>query len=114
MMKINTKIKNNIWMIEIDGPMLSGAEFDLAEELEKCLTESQSPKILINMKKVTYLNSAALAVLLNIYREVDRINGRLLLCDISVEVENLLEVTKLISIFEIFKNQDDALDSLED
>ena len=114
MMKMNTKIQGDVWIIEIDGPMRSGAEFDLAEELERCLTESKSPKIMIDMKKVTYVNSATLAVLLSIFREVDRINGRLLLCDISPEVENLLDVTKLGSVFEVFKNQEDAFESLED
>ena len=113
-MKIKTKTKNNIWIVEIDGPIKSGMEFDLADELESILHQSEVPKIVIEMKKVPFINSAALGIFLNIYREVEKRNGRFGMASISSDVDNLLEITKLGSVLEVFKNQDDALDSIKD
>lgn len=113
-MKTKTKKKNDIWVIEIDGPIKSGMEFDLADELETCLHQSDVPKIIVDMKKVPFINSAALGIFLNIYREVEKRNGRFGLCATSSDVDNLLEITKLGSVLEIFKNQDDAFDSIKD
>ena len=113
-MKTKTKKENEIWVVEIDGPIKSGMEFDLADELETCLHQSEVPKIVVDMKKVPFINSAALGIFLNIYREVEKRNGRFGLCSISSDVDNLLEITKLGSVLEIFKNQEDAVDSIKD
>ncbi len=113
-MKAKTKKKNDIFIVELDGPIKSGMEFDLADELEACLHQAEVPKIIVDMKKVPFINSAALGIFLNIYKEVERRNGRFGLCSISSDVDNLLEITKLSSVLEVFKNQDDALDSIAD
>lgn len=112
-MKTKTKKEKEIWVVEIDGPIKSGMEFDLADELETCLHQSEVPKIIVDMKKVPFINSAALGIFLNIYREVEKRNGRFGLCSISSDVDNLLEITKLGSVLEIFKNQEDAVDSMK-
>lgn len=113
-MKTKTKRKDNIFTIEIDGPIKSGMEFDLADELEACMHEAEVPKIIVDMKKVPFINSAALGIFLNIFKEVEKKNGRFGLCSISNDVDNLLEITKLSSVLEIYKNQEDALDSFGD
>ena len=112
-MKTKTKKEKEIWVVEIDGPIKSGMEFDLADELETCLHQSEVPKIIVDMKKVPFINSAALGIFLNIYREVEKRNGRFGLCSISSDVDNLLEITKLGSVLEVFKNQEDAVDSMK-
>jgi len=113
-MKTKTKKKDEIWILEIDGPIKSGMEFDLADELETCLHQSEVPKIVVDMKEVSFINSAALGIFLNIFKEVEKRNGRFALCSISPDVDNLLEITKLGSILEVYKNLDDALDSIRD
>ena len=112
-MRTKTKKEKEIWVVEIDGPIKSGMEFDLADELETCLHQSEVPKIIVDMKTVPFINSAALGIFLNIYREVEKRNGRFGLCSISSDVDNLLEITKLGSVLEIFKNQEDAVDSMK-
>ena len=113
-MKIRVKDEKEIWVVEIEGPIKSGMEFDLADQLEKYLYADEVPKIILDMTKVPFVNSAALGVFLNIFREVEKLYGRFALCSVSHDVDNLLEITKLSSIFEIFKNQEDALDSFKD
>lgn len=113
-MKIKMKNKNKIWTAYVDGPIKSGMEFELADKLETVLHEDEVPKLIIDMKSVPYINSAALGIFLNVYREIEKRNGRFALCAISQDVDNLLDITKLESVFEIFKSVDDAQDSFED
>ena len=113
-MKLKSKKKGEVWLIEVEGSIKSGMEFDLAEKLEFCLREVDVPKFIIDLKKVPFINSAVLGIFLNVFRESEKFNGRFSLCNISNEVDNLLEITKLDSVFEIFKNQEEALDSFQD
>jgi len=113
-MKVKMKNKDKIWTATIDGPIKSGMEFELADNLEKVLKDGEVPKLIIDMKLVPYINSAALGIFLNVYREIEKRNGRFALCAISNDVDNLLDITKLESVFEIFKTADDAQDSFED
>lgn len=113
-MEITSTQEGTVYIVSIDGPIKSGMEFDLADELEARMHEMPVPKIVVDMKKVPFINSAALGILLNIFQEIEKKNGRFGLAGISTEVDNLLEITKLTSVFELFKNVDDALDSIND
>jgi anti-sigma B factor antagonist len=113
-MDLKSKKKGEIWILEIDGAIKAGMEFDLADRLEECMHKSEVPKIIVDMKKVPFINSAALGIFLNIFKEIEKQNGRFGLCTISSDVDNLLEITKLGQILDVFKNQDDALDSFTD
>ncbi len=113
-MELKSEKKGEVYIVHIDGPIKSGMEFDLADELEARMHEMQVPKMVIDMKKVPFINSAALGILLNVFQEIEKRNGRLGLASISTEVDNLLEITKLGTVFEIFRNVEDALDSIVD
>ena len=113
---METKVKKtgNIWIVEIVGPIKSGMEFDLADQLESCMHQSEVPKIIVDMKNVPFINSAALGIFLNIFKEIEKRNGRFALASISPDVDNLLEITKLSSILEVYRNTDEAKDSIND
>ena len=113
-MKIRVKEKKEVFLVEIEGTIKAGMEFDLADQLERYLHEKKVPKIIIDMDKVPFINSSALGIFLNIFREIERLYGRFALCSVSNDVDNLLEITKLSSVFEVFRNQEDALDSFKD
>lgn len=113
-MKTKTKQTDGIWTLAIDGPIKSGMEFDLADELETCMHQSEVPKIIVDMSSVPFINSAALGIFLNIYKEIEKRNGRFALAAISPDVDNLLEITKLGSVLEVYRSIEDALDSIKD
>ncbi|MES0490661.1 MAG: STAS domain-containing protein [Leptospirales bacterium] len=113
-METKTKKNGSVWVVEIDGPIKSGMEFDLADQLETCMHQSEVPKIVVDMKSVPFINSAALGIFLNIFKEIEKRNGRFALASISPDVDNLLEITKLSSVLEVYKNPEDALDSIHD
>ena len=113
-MKIKLKGTKAICLVEIDGAIKSGMELDLADQIERYLQTNKVPKIIIDMSKVPFVHSAALGVFLNIFRKIEKSYGRFALCNVTDPVDQLLEITKLGSVFEIFRNQEDAFDSFKD
>lgn len=113
-MKTKIKKKNEIWIVEVDGSIKAGDEFYLADDLENCLKQSEVPKILVDLKKVTFVNSAALGIFLSTFKEVENLNGRFGLCSANSDVDNLLNLTRINSILEVYKNQEEAYESMSD
>jgi len=113
-MKIVVKTRKDYSIFNIDGPIRAGNEYELADTVEQMFQPPNSPKFIIDLKKVPFINSATLGVFLNMHKRAESMNGRFALSSINREVENLLEITKLNSILEIHKNMDEAIESFDD
>ncbi|MBE7437594.1 MAG: STAS domain-containing protein [Spirochaetales bacterium] len=112
-MKIKIQSKSDVHIVKIEGAIKAGNEYDLAEKMEKYIKPGSAPKFIIDLKKVPFINSAALGVFLNIFKHVEQMKGRIVFSGLNSDVENLMEITKLSSVFEIFKNTEEALESFD-
>lgn len=112
-MKLKVTTKGEVHVVRIEGPIKSGNEYDLAEKMENYIKPNVAPKFIIDLKKVPFINSAALGVFLNIYKHVDYLKGRIVFAGLNADIENLMEITKLSSVFEIFKTVDEAMESFD-
>lgn len=112
-MKVKVQSKGEVHIVRIEGAIKSGDEYELAEKMEKYIKPNMAPKFIVDMKKVPFINSAALALFLNIYKHVDYLKGRMVFAALNSDVENLMEITKLSSVFEIFKTVDEAFESYD-
>lgn len=112
-MKVKVVTKGEVNIVRIEGAIKSGDEYDLADRMEKHIKPNSAPKFIVDLKKVPFVNSAALGVFLNIYKHVDNLKGRMVFAGLNADVENLMEITKLSSVFEIFKTVDEALESFD-
>lgn len=112
-MKVKITSKGEVSIVKIEGAVKSGDEYDLAEKMEKHIKPDVAPKFIIDMKKVPFINSAALGLFLNIFKHVDYMKGRMVFAGLNPDVENLMEITKLTAVFEIFKTVDEAIESFD-
>lgn len=112
-MKIKVTPKNDVYIFKIEGPIKAGNEFELSDKIEEYIKKGQVPKFIIDLKKVPFINSAGLGVFLNIFKHIDSLKGRMVFASLNSDIENLMEITKLTSIFEIYKNTEEALESFE-
>ena len=110
---MNVKIvtKGDVHIVRVDGAIKAGDEYSLAEKIEKYISPGQAPKFIVDLQKVPFLNSAALGVFLNIHKHVDSLNGRIVFTSLNAEVEKLMEITHLSSVFEVFRNEGEAFES---
>jgi len=99
---------------DIDIVLLSG-RFVMANAPEirerlKTLVEEGQGKLVIDMEKVTFLDSSACAVLISAFKAMQLKSGRLILVTSPV-VQSLIELTRLHTIFEILPTQAAALEA---
>jgi anti-sigma B factor antagonist len=91
-------------------------EVDLhnSPSLRKLLLDSlkrwQPKKLILNMAKVPYVDSSAIAVLVEALKELRRTQGRVMLIELQPRVKGLLEIARLDSIFVIVKDEREALE----
>ena len=110
-MKVKILTKNEVNIVRIEGAIKSGDEYNLADKIEKYIEPGKAPKFIIDLSKVPFLNSAALGVFLNIYKRVESLNGRIVFSGLNSEIEKLMEITRLTSIFEVFRSTGEAMES---
>ena len=90
---------------EIDlhnSPELRGVLLDLLQ--------NHSPKkLILNLSQVPYMDSSAIAVLVESLQRIRKTGGRIFLTDLQPRVKGLLEIARLDSIFIVCKDEADAL-----
>ena len=111
-MKIGTRQADGITVIDISGRIALGdGEVLLRETVDNLLRKGQK-KLLLNLAEVTYIDSSGIGALVGVYTAVRKQGGELQLLKITNRVRNLLQITKLLTVFVISDNEDEAIRSL--
>ena len=96
-------------VLTLKGQFIGGDETDKLRETLKDISQKQMNNLIINLDKVTYLNSTALGVLISAHANFVKRNGRIILCCISKSLENIFVITKLTLVFTICDTFEDAI-----
>jgi anti-sigma B factor antagonist len=112
-MKFRIKEKNGVVVIELDGNMVGGPDAsELNDQLHKLITEDKK-SIVIDLKAVSFINSSGLGMLIGGLTTMRNSGGDLKLACASRKIENLLEMTKLLKVFDLHKTVSDAVGSFK-
>ncbi|MCX7752921.1 MAG: STAS domain-containing protein [Blastocatellia bacterium] len=110
-MTITERRHDDVVILDIDGKILLGeGDVQLREAIRRLL-QSGVRKILLNLANVPYMDSAGLGELVRAYTTVRREGGELKLLNLTARIQDLLTITKLISVFESFDSEEAALKS---
>ena len=82
----------------------------MKERIKDLLADGQK-RILLNLAEVSYIDSAGLGSLISSYTTARREGGGLKLVNLTKRIQDLLAITKLITVFETFDNEAEALAS---
>jgi anti-sigma B factor antagonist len=112
-MDIRERAVDGVTVLDLSGKIVLG-EGDVAvkERIKDLLADGQR-KILLNLANVTYIDSAGLGALIGSYATVKRESGQMKLVNLTKRVQDLLAITKLITVFETFDNEEDAVASFK-
>lgn len=110
-MKFKTKEKNDITVISLEGNVMGGTDANLLNELLHKLVDQGKKKIILDLKGVKLMNSSGLGMLIAGLTTMKNASGNLKLASPSNKIQNLLVVTKLVNIFEIYKSVKEATES---
>lgn len=110
-MKISERTIGDVTIFDLEGRLILGDGFEpLRVALNRVIGEGQR-KLLLNLAGVTYLDSAGIGLIACKYVTLCRYNGQLKLCSLQSRSRDVLNTTKLLTVFESFDNEDDALKS---
>ena len=110
-LKIESKVKDETALINISGEvdMYSSPEFRKAI---LSLLDQKIPKIVVDLKNVTYMDSSGVATLIEGLQLCAKYGGKLLLSNLQTNVREVFELTRLDQIFKIYDDVNTALANL--
>ena len=106
--------EGKIIVLELKGNYVGGDETDQLKNEIKNLSESGNLKLVIDLGEVSYLNSSALGVLIAAHANYAKRSGKIKLCQLNKNIENLFVITKLSLIFDSYPNQVEAIASFSE
>ena len=110
-MQIEERIVNEVTILDLKGKMTLGEGDELLKDKINSLMNQGRGKILLNLEGVPYIDSAGLGEIVRTYTTVSRQGGTMKLVNLTKRITDLLAITKLLTVFETFDNEPEALKS---
>jgi anti-sigma B factor antagonist len=109
-LKLSTRTVKGILVVDCEGRIIFGEESaDLRDTVKQLL--AQNKRIVLNLGGVNYIDSGGLGTLVALYTTAHQGGGSIKLCNLTQRVGDLLQVTKLLTIFEVYDSEDKAVDA---
>lgn len=110
-MKIEKRKNGGVTVLDLKGKILIGEGIDeLRKNIDSVLVDNE-PKLLLNFEGVPYLDSTGLGEVVRSYTSVKNKGGVVKIVNLTNKVKDLLSVTKLITVFETFEDEEKAIAS---
>lgn len=110
-MQIEERRAGDITILALMGKLTLAEGRDLFKDKVGDVVQAGHNKLLIDLTEVPYVDSAGLGELVRTYTAVNRSGGQLKLLGLAKRIKDVLALTKLLTVFEIFETEEEALDS---
>jgi anti-sigma B factor antagonist len=112
-LKIRQKLEDDVMVLFLSGKIMGGPDHEHFHDEIKALIREGHADILLNMSKVSWINSTGLGILVSAYHTLRKNGGRLKICEVSERIDNILNVTQLKLIFATYDSCEEALASFQ-
>lgn len=110
-MNFNVSERYNCVVIEFKGNVMGGPDaVSLNDQLHELIEKGQT-NIVADLRKVKFMNSSGLGMLIGGLTTMRKAGGDLRIANATDKIESLLVITKLITVFKHFKSLDEAVES---
>ncbi len=113
-MAIKEEMKAGISILEVKGKLMGGPETAEIHNRVKDLVSNGVNKVVIDLGKVTWMNSTGLGALMSSLTTVRNAGGDLKIARATEKVKSLFMVTKLVTIFDNYETIEEALNSFKE
>jgi anti-sigma B factor antagonist len=110
-MEMLERTVGDVTIIDLKGKLLMGETDEALRKRIKGTVDAGKSKILLNLSEVPYMDSAGLGGLVSCFTTVNNKNGKLKLVGLTTRLQDLLSITKLLTVFETFDSEEEALKS---
>jgi anti-sigma B factor antagonist len=112
-MQIEERVVDNVTILDLKGKMTLGEGDELLKDKINSLVQQERRQLVLNLEGVPYIDSAGLGEIVRTYTTVSRQGGKLKLLNLTKRITDLLSITKLLTVFETYDSEADALQSFK-
>jgi|SRR5215468_12609646 len=109
-LRMNTRTRDGVLIVDCIGRIVFGEESAALRDKIKSVL-SQDSKVVLNLAEISYIDSGGLGTLVALYTTARNAGGALKLANLTQRMDDLLQVTKLVSVFETFPDEQSAVRS---
>jgi anti-sigma B factor antagonist len=110
-MQIEERPSGDVMILDVKGKLTIGEGDELLKDKINSLIQQGHKKLILNLEGVPYVDSAGLGEIVRTYTTVSRQGGNLKLLNLTKRIQDLLQITKLLTVFDTYDTEKEALDS---
>jgi anti-sigma B factor antagonist len=108
---MTTREVDGVTVVAMDGRIVLGEESNALREKVKSLVAEGKKKIVLNMDNITFIDSAGLGTLVAAHHSAKGQGSALKLCHLGTKFQEVLQITKLMTIFDVYNTEAEAVAS---
>jgi anti-sigma B factor antagonist len=112
-MKSSTRKVDGVVIVDLSGRITLGEGSVVLRDTVKDITSKGEKKILLNLGDVTYIDSSGIGELVSAFTSVRNAGGELKLLNLTKKVHDLLQITKLYTVFDIQDDESSAIKAFD-
>ncbi len=109
--KLNTRQVGDVTVVDLAGRITLGEGSSTMRDALRDLLTKGNKKILLNLGEVSYIDSSGIGELVSAFTTVTNQGGELKLLGLNKRIKDLLQITKLYTVFEVFDDESTAVRS---
>jgi anti-sigma B factor antagonist len=110
-MEIAERKVSDVTILDLTGKMTLGEGDEMLKQTINTLLAAGHKKLVLNLEGVPYIDSAGLGEVVRTYTTVSRQGGSLKLLNLTKRIEDLLSITKLLTVFDTYDSEAEAIKS---
>ncbi len=108
-MEISIRNIEKTVIVDLSGDMDLGNTPAVRKAFLREVRENRAPRVVINLRKVRYIDSSGVASMVEALKASRDAGSRLILIGLSTSAREVLQLSRLLKIFEIYDNEEEAL-----
>jgi anti-sigma B factor antagonist len=104
-------VSGDVTIVDVAGKITLGDGSAMLRDKVKELSAAGTKKILLNLGEVNYIDSSGIGELVSAFTTISNTGGSLKLLNLTKRVKDLLQITKLYTVFEVFDDEAQAIAS---
>ena len=112
-LNINERQAGDVTVLDMSGKITIGEGSVALRTAIRRLLEEGKKRILLNLAGVGYIDSSGIGELVSSFTAINKEGGQLKLLNLTQKLQDLLAITKLLTVFDVYESEADALNSFK-
>ena len=112
-LSINERQAGDVTVLDMSGKITIGEGSVALRAAIRRLLEEGKKRILLNLAGISYVDSSGIGELVSSYTAINKEGGQLKLLNLTQKIQDLLTITKLLTVFDVYDSEADALNSFK-